>query len=337
MMGVDTDYQSYATYPDRRGYPSQPQYGGCSAYPSSSGRAYQHPIDLTADWPPAKKRPTKRKAVALEEQYEDKPAKKKRSKPKDEEKRLKRWRPKAPLTYNEIRDRALTQRMFVIDRERYAAESEQSHPTETVTMAGTTGNIYHIIVDKVPSCDCPHAQKGNQCKHIVYVLSRVLRVPAHLEYQLAFITTELREIFDNAPPLPSETANESEKDGNRKPIEGECPICSDDFEPYNAKEKVVYCKASCGNNIHKECFDRWAATRHGARVTCPYCRAPWESDDQGDIKRVATNGRVNTEGYVNVAGQLGLSGRRDYSTYNEYWVRNQMRRGRSDYEAGWGF
>lgn len=204
-------------------------------------------------------------------------------------------------------------------------------------MAGSTGNVYHITIDKVPTCDCPHAQKGNQCKHIVYVLSRVLRVPADLEYQLAFITPELCDIFAKAPPLPSQAADDSEKDGRRKPLEGECPICAEDFEPANSREKVVYCKAACGNNIHKSCFDRWAATKRGARVTCPFCRTPWESGDEGDIKKVATNGRVNAEGYVNVASQLGLSGRRDYSTYNEYWVRQQMRRGNVDYEAGWGF
>lgn len=205
-------------------------------------------------------------------------------------------------------------------------------------MAGTTGNIYHITVDKVPSCSCPHARKGNQCKHVVYVLSRVLRVPVHLEYQLAFITSELNEIFAKAPPLPSATAEESEKDGNRKPLEGECPICCVDFEPENEKEQVVYCKAACGNNVHKECFDQWAATKRGGPVPCPYCRTPWEnSNDAGDVKKVATNGRVNAEGYVNVAGQLGLSGRRDYSSYNEYWMRQQMRNGGLDYEAGWGF
>lgn len=204
-------------------------------------------------------------------------------------------------------------------------------------MAGSTGNIYHITIDKVPSCDCPHARKGNQCKHIVYVLSRVLRVPADLEYQLAFVTSELRDIFAKAPPLPSQAADDSEKDGKRKPLEGECPICADDFEPENSREAVVYCKAACGNNIHKSCFDRWAATKRGARVTCPFCRTPWESGDEGDIKKVATNGRVNADGYVNVASQLGLSGRRNYSTYNEYWVRQQMRNGNVDYEAGWGF
>jgi hypothetical protein len=214
--------------------------------------------------------------------------------------------------------------MFVLDRQRDASES--GHPTETISLAGTTGNVYTIVVDKVPSCDCPHAKKGNQCKHIAYVLARVLRAPAKLQYQLAFISAELREIFMQAPPLPSETAEQdSEKDGKRKPIEGECPICCVDFEP-GSGEKIVYCKAACGNNIHAECFRQWAVTK--SPVTCPFCRTRWVAEgDEAAAKDVARGGPKNAEGYVNVAAQLGLSGRRDYSTYHSHWVRRQAMQG----------
>lgn len=56
--------------------------------------------------------------------------------------------------------------MFVIDRHRY---EEDGIPMETVELAGSTGNIYHVTIGKVPNCTCPDNQKGNQCKHIVYV------------------------------------------------------------------------------------------------------------------------------------------------------------------------
>lgn len=241
----------------------------------------------------------------------------------DGEKRMRRWRAHAPSAYREVRDRALTQRMFALERMR--SNDNPEHPSETISLAGTTGNVYTIVVDKVPSCDCPHARKGNQCKHIVYVLSRILRAPTDLEYQLAFTSSELRQIFANAPPLPSETADNDAKDGNRKPVEGECPICCVDFEP-DSSETVVYCKASCGNNIHKDCFGQWAATKTGQTVTCPFCRAPWQGDEI-QLKEVAKSGRKNAEGYVNVASQLGLSGRRDHSAYNSFWVRGRARRG----------
>ena len=251
----------------------------------------------------------------------DTPPKKRKKKPANEEKRLKRWRDHAPHSYNEIRERALTQRMFVLDRQRNSERPD--HPVETISLAGTTGNVYHIVIDKLPGCDCPHARKGNQCKHIIYVLSRVLRVPSHLEYQLAFLSSELREIFAQAPPLPSQQADNTEKDGNRKPLEGECPICCVDFEPDNNSEEVVYCKAACGNNVHKQCFEQWAATKKGGGVTCPFCRTPWQGDEDS-LKKVARSGKINDEGYVNVASQLGLSGRRDYSGYHQHWVRRQF-------------
>ena len=252
---------------------------------------------------------------------EDTPPKKRKKKPSNEEKRMKRWRDHAPLSYDETRQRALTQRMFVLDRQRDTAHP--NHPVETVSLAGTTGNVYTITIDKVPSCDCPHALNGNQCKHIVYVLARVLRVPADLEYQLAFLSSELREIFTLAPPLPSEQGDNTKKDGNRKPLEGECPICCVDFEPENSSEEVVYCRAACGNNVHKECFEQWAATKKGGSVTCPFCRTPWQGDED-TLKKVARSGKVNDEGYVNVASQLGLSGQRDYSSYHQHWVRRQF-------------
>jgi hypothetical protein len=252
---------------------------------------------------------------------QDTPPKKRKTKGPNQEKRLKRWRDHAPQSYQEIRARALTQRMFVLDRERNTSNVE--YPTETISMAGTTGNVYTINVDKIPSCDCPHARKGNQCKHIVYVLARVLRVPSHLEYQLAFISTELREIFNRAPPLPSTQADATEKDGNRKAVEGECPICCVEFELQNSKEEIVYCKAACGNNVHKECFQQWAATKKGEEVSCPFCRTPWQGDEE-TLKIAVGKGRVTGEGYVNVAEQLGMSTRRDYSTYHPQWVRRQF-------------
>lgn len=301
------------------GVPPTQQYHGAvqSGFSGPSERGRKRPADAT---PSSSQQALGKVVIDL---TDDTPPKKRTKKDSNGEKRLKRWRPKPPNTYHEIRQRALTQRMFALDRQRALNEDEE-HPIETVSLAGTTGNVYKIVIDKIPSCDCPHARKGNQCKHVIYILSRVLRVREDLEYQLAFTTSELQEIFTNAPPLPSEQAEESAKDGNRKPLEGECPICCVDFEPQNSKEVVVYCKASCGNNIHKECFEQWAATRKGnGDVTCPFCRTPWQGDEES-LKKIAKMGKKNTEGYVNVASQLGLSGQRDYSSYHRPWVQRQF-------------
>lgn len=301
-MGIpDTDYvygQSMASAPPQA---KKSRKRKADTLPSTSKvqTSDKEVIDLTADLPP----------------------KKRKKKEPNEGKRLRRFRSHPPQSYQEIRARALTQRMFVLDRERDTPPDQP--PTEIVSLAGTTGNVYTITIDQTPSCNCPHAQKGNQCKHIIYVLARVLRVPEHLEYQLAFLSSELRQIFAQAPPLPSEQADGGANDGNRKPVEGECPICCVDFEPENSDEEVVYCKAACGNNVHKECFQQWAATKQGGSVTCPFCRTPWHGDED-TLKKVAKSGKLNEDGYVNMASQLGFSGERDYSTYHPHWVQRQF-------------
>ncbi|TKX18712.1 ring finger domain-containing protein 10 [Elsinoe australis] len=292
-------------------------------------------VDLTNDDGPAfvhssltagKKGKTKSAAPASAET----PKKKSRSQSSksQEEKRLAKFREKPPQKYWDYHSRALTQRMFVLNRNRGNAEDcphgTPKCPSETVELAGSTGNVYTINITHKPSCTCPDFTKGNkQCKHIIYVLVQVLKAPSHLAFQLAFLTSELREIFDNAGPLPVETISDEDKDGNRRPVEGDCPICCCDLD--DGKEEVVWCKAACGNNLHKTCFDQWAASRRGQKVTCPYCRTAWS--EGGDLKTMSKKGAVGREGYVNLASELGLSGQRDYSSYNSFWVRRQMREG----------
>ena len=224
----------------------------------------------------------------------------------------------------------LYNRMFVVDRDRGGS----AHcPVETLTIAGTIGNIYTIKIDRLPCCDCPHALKGNQCKHIIYALVRVLHAPPNLRYQLAFLSSELRVIFAQAPPIP--TADADDSDGKRKKIEAEdeCPICCMEFE--EETEDIVYCKAACGNNIHRECFNQWAVTKQGSGLTatCPFCRTAWQ-DGAEDIKSLAKTGPHNREGYVNLSTQLGLSGRRDSSTYHQPWY---LQRERGGVDLGGGY
>ena len=107
-------------------------------------------------------------------------------KAKQEEKRLRLFRKTAPHSYLEKLARATSQRyfeipilsmslhrmlmingrMFVLDRMRGGTDEI---PEETIAMAGSTGNVYDITICQIPRCTCPDNEKGNQCKHIVYV------------------------------------------------------------------------------------------------------------------------------------------------------------------------
>ena len=98
----------------------------------------------------------------------------------------------------------------------------------------------------------------------------VLKAPSHLEYQLALLTSELHEIFAQSPSPTLDTSEEVDPDkpSNRKAIEGDCPICFMSFEPDS--EEIVWCKAACGNNIHRACFEQWAQSQHGREIRCVY-------------------------------------------------------------------
>ncbi|KAH7356692.1 hypothetical protein BKA65DRAFT_450410 [Rhexocercosporidium sp. MPI-PUGE-AT-0058] len=243
----------------------------------------------------------------------------------EEEKRLKRFRVKPPVSYMERLQRVTSQRMFLIDREKGVAEDGLC-PEEKFDIAGSTGNIYQVTIGRVPSCTCPDAKKGNQCKHIVYVMVNVLKAREDLAYQLALLSTELVEIFANAPVTPQSSdaasSNATDTGGSRKPVEGDCPVCVMEFDESDVSEDILWCKGACGNNIHRHCFEQWARSKPGP-VKCVYCRTPWKGDEDS-IKRISKSGQVNEEGYVNVAGELGLSGHRDVSTYHQYWVRREF-------------
>jgi hypothetical protein len=43
-------------------------------------------------------------------------------------------------------------------------------------------------------------------------------------------------------------------------------------------EDLVWCKAACGQNFHKQCFEQWRASKKGYHITCVYCRTLWQDD-----------------------------------------------------------
>ncbi|KAK2861145.1 hypothetical protein FQN49_004499 [Arthroderma sp. PD_2] len=227
----------------------------------------------------------------------------------DAERRLRVFRSKPPQTYLVKLERARSQRLFVLKRTRGGTEEV---PEEYIDIAGSTGNIYQVVIGKEPTCSCPDSQKGHQCKHVVYVLYHVLRTHEHLRYQLAFLSSELRQIFENAPQDPTEAASTSNAKGNRKEIDGDCPICFMPFEAEN--ESIVWCKAACGNNIHKACFEQWVSSQRGKEVRCVYCRTPWQKDDMPSMQDLLKQGKLNSEGYLNIGRSLGLSSLRGTST-----------------------
>ncbi|CAL5873947.1 uncharacterized protein PFLUO_LOCUS8232 [Penicillium psychrofluorescens] len=263
-------------------------------------------IDLTGDDPtPAPKRTPRAKKQRREES----------NPPVTPEHRLRRFRAYPPASCMDRLRRSRTQRMYVVG---HTVGGTSNMPEISFDMVGTTGNLYKTVIGKVPSCDCPDAMKGNQCKHIFYVLVNALKAPEHLQYQLAFLSEEVREMYHGSPLRRGQAASTEDTGGKQRPIEGDCPICFMEFE---ANEAIVFCRAACGNNIHKACFDQWAATTRASGVRCVYCRAPWKSNKPDhDLESLKKDGRVNEEGYLNVAEQFGLSGEREWSSYSRWFT-----------------
>lgn len=226
--------------------------------------------------------------------------------------------PHVTESYNKFLDRATTQRMFVLSRTQATEENchanDEDCPFHRIQLAGTTGNVYTVIISHMPTCSCPNtsfkrADSGEAlCKHILYVLHFVLKAPEHLCCQNAFLTSELKDITANAPPLPATIIADDAKpsDENRKPIEEDCPICCMEFK---ADESIVWCRAACGNNVHKECFDLWAKAKKG-HVTCPFCRSECVDDKpakSGEMSATMMDVQMPTQrtsGYYNVRDQL---------------------------------
>lgn len=229
-----------------------------------------------------------------------------------EEKRLKRFRPKCPNAVLERIYRVRSQKMFILNR---ARDDSQGFPTEVFDVAGTTGNIYQVDICQIPTCTCPDSGKHGTCKHILYVLIKALKAPNDLRYQAALLTSELQQIFDNAPP-PSDGKTD-DKAGKRKSLrEDDCPICYEGFE--QGDNNTVFCRAQCGTNLHKECFRQWAsqARANSKPVTCVMCRSNWEESEDIDTGHVLSEAKVGEDGYLNVGEALGMPTVRDTSSYH---------------------
>ena len=212
----------------------------------------------------------------------------------------------------------MSQRLIVLHRSGIASNGQYGEQ-EIFKLAGSTGNVYTVRICTEPACDCPDSSNGrNTCKHILYVMVKVLKAPHQLSFQAGLLPSELRRIFRNAPAPArsgsgsgsgSSSSSSSSNGGGgakRKPVGADdCPIC---FSPIEApvegragggsSEGVVWCRAVCGTNVHASCFRQWRAVAaaktnnnsagsvNGDKVTCVMCRAPW-IDADGDGVNVA--------------------------------------------------
>ncbi|KAJ6471811.1 hypothetical protein C8R47DRAFT_1147143 [Mycena vitilis] len=268
-----------------------------------------------------------------------------------QEKRLAMFKKKCPQNILDRVERVMTQRFFMVDRKRFEGELK-----EEFQVLGSTGNIYTVTIQRTPSCNCPDAQKGNHCKHILFIYLKVLQVTqaSGVWYQKALLTNELESIFANAPLAPNALAHPRIREayaratgkapapstpeapaGPKKRIPGEdddCPICYDKMHGV-AEATLTFCD-ECGNAVHAVCFAQWKQTsaKQSNKLTCIYCRAVWPTAAPAAGGSRGAGARTSSGGYLNMSGVAGLSPQRDTSTYYHGPRRGQRYYGYNEYE-----
>jgi len=177
-------------------------------------------------------------------------------------------------------NRGLQQRMFLIEY-----KIKNIHHFQ-FTILGNSCKVYNVIIKKYPTCTCPDYKRRHRvCKHICFIIGRVLKSVSTIyniplsDSNLELLYKELETISQNV--IANQTIcdkykyaiskKNKDKKIERKPIHSDdcCPIC---FEEFNIKEKIIYCKLGCGNNVHKTCFDMWIKAKG---PTCVLCRSHW--------------------------------------------------------------
>ncbi|KAF2139055.1 uncharacterized protein K452DRAFT_290161 [Aplosporella prunicola CBS 121167] len=61
----------------------------------------------------------------------------------------------------------------------------------------------------------------------------------------------------------------------RKSTSDDCPVCQQSLSSTTLAD-LVWCKAQCGTNIHRECWEMWRRTSP-RNTRCIYCRTTWSA------------------------------------------------------------
>lgn len=179
-------------------------------------------------------------------------------------------------------ERALSQSMYLI---------EANWAVLLYHVMGNSDNDYQVNLNTPdgPRCTCPDSERGNLCKHVLFVLARVLDLPTKEDVfknerwteeqidELRLVSVakgvSLRSVsaskhlsveLQSCPPLPEPSDM--------------CTICFEVF-PLSTPQHLTYCIKQCKQWFHKKCIDKWSHSRRQKNldVACPLCRCSWRS------------------------------------------------------------
>jgi hypothetical protein len=199
------------------------------------------------------------------------------------------------------RQRAYIQPIYLLKMKPYKNDFERHFE-----VVGTTNNIYTVKISEKKSCTCPdHVQNNHMCKHIYFIMCRVMKVTGNIKSK--YKKDELTLMFKNIPHFLSEDLaynNNTKKNYEKQfsspniqikviqKLDDCCPICLETIET-NLSE-IDYCKYGCGKSVHKICFGIWK-NKNKSKNECLFCRKDWskeidennENDDNDDNDEIA--------------------------------------------------
>jgi hypothetical protein len=193
-----------------------------------------------------------------------------------------------------LKTRANIQKLYLIFTHKY----NQNDSFRKYEIKGSTGNVYTVNIQNKPTCTCPdHIQRKRRCKHIYFVLIKIMKVSHDYEDKNEFTDGELKTMFMNVPKITDNLMVDNveltkylkyvEKMSNasyplemKKIKEGDlCPVCLDEL--FDTNESLVHCKYSCGFGMHKLCFDVYNENVDGV-VKCLFCHHEWNKNKTVD-------------------------------------------------------
>lgn len=183
-------------------------------------------------------------------------------------------------------DRAFKQRIYLMNAEHIEVDN-----TFDYLVMGASGKPYHVGMGENSNifCSCPdHTSNHKLCKHLLFLLIRVLRLSKDVVYKSYFLKNgflctpkTIEKCLEFATSKQCKNLigliEEYDYDGyvTQREIEedDDCPICFETLYATKAtKETVIYCKSTCGKSVHRTCFMKWANHKSS---TCVYCKADW--------------------------------------------------------------
>ena len=180
--------------------------------------------------------------------------------------------------------KAMNQRLYLIGIE--TNKTLNSEHVKIYKIVGSTGNIYTVTINEIASCTCLDFLTHHcRCKHIYFVLLRVIRIDPIYKDKEIFTIEELVIMSNETKHVEglyianifinkyNDLMGLNDDDMNlikmvEAKLEDACPICMDDI--LNDEEYIV-CEKSCGKCVHKNCFTVWTANHP---PNCLYCKKP---------------------------------------------------------------